>query len=378
MFSLLVWKELKAFFTNKANLAFLFLLPVLLISIFGGALGNYVKADYETFAGGRVLVYEDSPDEERLLQFTEISDEVTRATGVVFERTDDEQHARSEVEASEAFGVVRVSAEGFDWWRSPFNEPEGAKIARTLFVQLSQSLDAQGHAESSTSVEEVVIEGKPLDSSAYYTFAGLAFSILFTGLLVAFSVRDEKDFGTIERIRISKAGIAGMVVGKTLAGLLGGLVQIAVAYLLSTIVFGVDWGAYAPIMVGLAALLALYSSAFGAAVGLLAKSKSMCQSVVLMVSLLCGYLGGSITPLYLLENVPVMDLLVKVSPLYWMNQAMNALYNGIVDERVFYAAAVLTALTIVVLVLCMVASRAAGASAAAAVGRKATSEGAAA
>ena len=49
MLGVILKKELKAFFTNKGNLVFMFLLPILLISIFSFALGDYVKAEYGTF-----------------------------------------------------------------------------------------------------------------------------------------------------------------------------------------------------------------------------------------------------------------------------------------------------------------------------------------
>jgi ABC-2 type transport system permease protein len=55
MLGVILKKELKAFFTNKGNLVFMFLLPILLISIFSFALGDYVKAEYGTFDNGNVL-----------------------------------------------------------------------------------------------------------------------------------------------------------------------------------------------------------------------------------------------------------------------------------------------------------------------------------
>ena len=70
-----------------------------------------------------------------------------------------------------------------------------------------------------------------------------------------------------------------------------------------------------------------------------------------MTAMLCGYLGGSITPLYLLENQPVLNVLVNISPLYWTNRALTALYNGILDEKTAYSAAVLAGLIAVILTL---------------------------
>ena len=94
MFRLLLKKELKVFFTNKGNLAFMLFLPILMISIFSVALGNYIKADYGTFEEGKVLYYEEDASAEIMNRFWIITDKIADATGVTFEQTDDYEKAQ--------------------------------------------------------------------------------------------------------------------------------------------------------------------------------------------------------------------------------------------------------------------------------------------
>jgi ABC-2 type transport system permease protein len=336
MFGVILKKELKAFFTNKGNLVFMFLLPILLISIFSFALGDYVKAEYGTFKNGEVLYFEENAPPEMLERFAMISDKINSATGVVFEQVADIQSAKKQVESSEAYGLITVTDSGFDYFRSEFNEPEGGRTVRSLFTQM-----AVGNISSieNQKIQHITLKADKPDAKKYYTFSGLAFSILFMGLLVGYSVFDEKAYGTITRIQLSRAGI------------LCGCVQIVSSFVFSFLVLGVEWGGKTGWIFLLLLMLVLYSAVFGAVIGMLSKNKSMCQSTVLMISMLSGYLGGSVTPLYLLENMPVLNVIVKISPLYHLNRAVTALSNGILDRNTLYTVLVLTGLSAFMLIL---------------------------
>lgn len=348
MFGLLLKKELRVFFTKKGNLIFMVLMPILLISLFSFALGDYIKADYKTFENGKALYYEENAPAEMMDRFSSITDRISASTGVVFEQTGDYKKAQEAVESSKVYGVIMITSNGFDYFRSTFNEPEGGRLVRTLFVQLSNAAALQ-----TVSIQKVNLNTKQLDSKIYYTFSALAFSIMFMGLLVAHSVYDEKELSTIERIRLSKAGIGGMMTSKILTGICCGIGQVIVVFLFSNLILGVDWGNRLPWIGFVFILLILFSAVFGSVIGMLSKNKAMCQSIVMMFAMLCGYLGGSITPLYLLENMPVLSTIIRLSPLYWTNQALTSLHNGIVNEKILYSAFVLIGLSLAMLFLLM-------------------------
>ena len=345
MFLLLWKKELKTFFSNPGNLLFMVLLPILLISMFSLALGDYIKGDYATFDDGKVFFYQDGCSAERLGDFMDIADYISESTGVTFVSVTDPAQARKDIEASKAYGLITVTDRGYDYFRSTFNEPQGGKIVRTLFTQMS---DTDEHS-TKNEVVSTVIQGNHLDSKVYYTFSAMTFAILFMGVLVGHSVISEKELGTILRIQISKAGVGSMMAGKILTGVLCGIGEVGAAFLFSNLVWGVTWGVYLPVVLLVLLCLILLSASFGAAIGRIVANKSMCQSTVMMTAMLCGYLGGAITPLYLLENMPVLQLLVKISPLYWTNQALICLYNGILNEKTAMSAGVLLSLTLVVI-----------------------------
>ena len=348
MLGVILKKELKAFFTNKGNLVFMFLLPILLISIFSFALGDYVNAEYGTFDNGTVLYAMENASAENVQKFDLISDRIGSATGVTFEQITDIPTAKKQVEASEAFGLITITEQGFDYYRSEFNEPEGGKTVRSLFLQMAEGNVSTGENQK---IQHITLKAEKPDAKKYYTFSGLAFSILFMGLLVAHSVFDEKANGTITRIQLSRAGTGVMIFSKVLTGILCGCVQILSAFAFSSLVLGVKWGGKTVWIFLLLLMLVMYSAVFGSVIGMTAKNKSMCQSTVLMVSMLCAYLGGSVTPLYLLENMPVLKVIIKISPLYHLNRAVTALSNDILDKNTLYTVLVLTVLSAIMLIV---------------------------
>lgn len=351
MFLLQLGKEMKVFFTSKGNLMFIFVMPLLLITVFSFALKDYINADYGTFEKGKLFYYLEKTDSSKLDEFESIKEKMTASLGIVFEQVSDYEKAVKDVEASKGYGVITVKTDGYDYFRSGFNEPEGGKLARTLFIQMTSASGKKSEEAEGISINKVVLDVSKVDSKNYYTFAGLAFSILFMGLLVAFSIYDEREYGTIERIKLSNAGIPSMIFSKALTGIISGAIMIGTAYLYSRFILDVNWGSKTAFILLILLCLVIYSAVFGCMVGLVSKNKTMCQSTVLMTSMLCGYLGGSITPLYLLENMPLLNWLIKISPLYWTNRAIISLYNGIVDEKTTYSIIVLLGLTAVFIML---------------------------
>ena len=70
-----------------------------------------------------------------------------------------------------------------------------------------------------------------------------------------------------------------------------------------------------------------------------------------------SYLGGAITPVYMLERIPVLKWIIRISPVYWTNQSITKLYNGIVDSTTTKCIAMLLILSVVCLAVHFICSR---------------------
>ena len=352
--SVIICKELKKYFSSKINILFLVLLPIIFVTFFSFALENYIDSNYDTFQDGKIFYYAENADTAHLKKFTDISKEIASSTGVIFEEVSDLETAKTDVWQSEAFAVINITEDGFDYFRSEFNEPVGGEIIRSMFLQLSDSYE---NPPGEVMIMKNNMNIKKTTSKIYYTFAAAAFLILFMAFLTSMSIIEEKELGTDIRIRISRIGNGGVLFAKAFVSICGGIAEIIIIYLYSSFVIGVEWGGNLPLIFMVLLLLIVFSTSLGIMIGTFCKSKTVAQETSLVAGMMCGYLGGSITPAYLMENMPVMCYVIKLSPLYWANKALISLYNDIVDKNTVYSAVVLVALSIVCIAATLKKSR---------------------
>lgn len=344
-------KDLKLIFRNKSNVAFIVFIPVLLILVLGFTMKDYMSNDFNTFENGIVLYVNDGASDDMMKKFDEISSQITEKTGVEFKKADNFSDAKKDVEASKAFGAVNITENKFDYFRSSFNEKEGGEIVRSLFTELSQN-----NQKNSVPVMNTVLDIKRPESSVYYTFTGLSLAILFMGAVIAGSYSKDRSADVFNRISLSTAGRKIMILSKLCSGIICGAIQILLALVVSTLVFDIKWEHNLGLIILVYFVLVIFSSSLGSLVGVISKNNAVSMSIVEVVAMLSGYLGGSITPVYLLESMPVIKYLVKVSPVYWTSQSLSNLYNDIVDEKTYKCIAVLIGLSAVLLLLTAVMS----------------------
>ncbi|RXZ79619.1 ABC transporter permease [Paenibacillaceae bacterium] len=331
MFWIALKKDMKYFFKSSGNLIFVFVLPFLFILLMSAGLKDYVAADFSSFKDGKVFYYLDNPTTASKLHLQQFQALLSEGTQVEMEQVYDYEAGKRRVEQSEAFAIIKVNENQFSYYRSPFNEPEGGKIVRSLFEVAIGKEVALKEDEVSTQV----IEKPRINANAYYTFTGLSFIMMYIALMIGNSVIDERRFGTVERIKMSNLGLNAMLVSKVALGITIGILQTVTVYLLSTLFLGVNWGIMTVFMILVLAGLAVVCSVFGAVIGMIASSKTIASNIVLMCVIMFAWIGGSFLPSYLMENTIILNYIIKVSPLYWAGKSLNSLHMGIFDENTY-------------------------------------------
>jgi len=329
MFWLIMKKELKSFFTNKGNLIFVFGLPFLMIALMSTALKDYMENNLETFKDGVVLYHQSNISKKATQYLKDFRMLLQESTDVELIEINDEEEGKQKVEASEAFSLISIKGNHFAYYRSPYNEPEGGKLIRGMFNEVI-GRDIQSNP---IEINTVLISKPRINSNAYFTFAELPFIMMYLALLIGHSVIDERSFGTIERIKISSMGIGTMRMSKVTTGLCAGVVQIATGYLLSNIFLDVHWGSMTPYMFLVLIGVTGFSSVLGVVMGMIVKTKMVADNFILMSVILMAFMGGIFSPIYIMENIKIIGLIMKISPLYWTNKALNSLYAGVLDQN---------------------------------------------
>lgn len=327
MFGVIFKKECRIFFKSTGNLIFVFALPILLILLMGSALKGYVSTDFKTFDDGIVYYHYEEKTMENDAKLQEFESLLLSSTGVILEEVTDYEKGVEDVKSSNAFGIIQISGDTMDYYRSPYNETNGGKLVHSLFEQAL--LKNTNEIMDNVNVTEITAQG--IDSSSYATFTYLSFTIMFIALMTGHSVIDERRYGTIERLKISKAGLNTLVSSKLILGLVMGVLQIATVWIFSTYILDVKWGEHTLIMFLVLISLVIMSSVFGVVIGMISKNKSIADNTILMTVMLSGYIGGAMSPIYLLENANILKQIIKISPLYWSGRALTNLYVGILD-----------------------------------------------
>jgi len=163
VFFALLKKDFRLVLSNPVLLSIVTLLPLLIILIFGLSMRSYMDGNFGTFDDCKVLYYEAEPTPEILETFDQVSAQIAEKTGAVFEQTDDYTEAQKQVERSEAVAVIKLEADGFDYFRSTFNEPYGGDIIRSLFTQLTNT-----PTDSPNFVQSIQLDVKKTNSDVYW------------------------------------------------------------------------------------------------------------------------------------------------------------------------------------------------------------------
>lgn len=338
-------KEIRQFFRKPFNILFMLVVPIVLILLMGYAMSNIVGKTSETedMADGRIFyIVEAGSSLECQQKFSEFRAYIEKGMEIPFEEVSDFADGCERVDQQEAIALIRVSEEGFYYYRSPYNEPTAGKMLRSAYNTFLGASELYG---SSSYIETKEIRQKTIDSYTYFTFAELGLIMLYIGLIVGQSVFTEKETKTFERIYTSKANISKMMISKVAMGATVGVVQTVLVYILSTVVLHVKWGSLAPLIVVLYLALSIFSSTLGAILGLLSKKKASLSDNILTLSILIGFLGGGLTPLSFLDTIKVMSFICKISPLYWITNSAIALSGGTLNKDFGIAIAVCLLLT---------------------------------
>jgi len=173
--------------------------------------------------------------------------------------------------------------------------------------------------------QEAEVEEQP-DLKAF-TLPGMTVLFVFmTAQTTARSIYDEKKLGSFRRLLAAPMGKVTILGGKVLRTWLTGLIQVAVLFGFG--IFGLRLFGMTPASLGPRPLLTLVavllvtlcSSALGILIAALARTESQIGGISTLLMWVLGVLGGAFVPLFLLEQFlgPVPMLV----PHYWANRTL--------------------------------------------------------
>jgi ABC-2 type transport system permease protein len=336
----IVRANLKRLFSDRSNLFFLVVLPLLIVFSLGVAIGGSV-GDY------KVGVVDPHP--------TELSRAVTArleaTANVTVVRVSDAGALRDDVARRTLDGgwvVEPGAAEGdlttFQWFSSGTGDDTQLRTIATSAIeeagvrdrvvavvadqtgaqpeQAASAVDAAAAAAPTTSVtvEEVGEPGNEAASIRAVLAAGeLTLFIFLASATGATYLLTTRLLGVTRRVRAAPVPIAQIVTGEAISRFVVAMLQAVIVFFGSMLLFGVDW--HDPLAVWLLCVaMSLVGTGVAMLLGTLGRTEQQVSAIGLMLSLVLAALGGSMQPLEFFPDA--LRRVAFITPHAWMNDAL--------------------------------------------------------
>jgi ABC-2 type transport system permease protein len=370
-------KDLQILIRDRGEVIQLFLLPLLFIIVFSGALGAFGSDEEDTrqvlpvvdldggeaaqsllagldAAGGvRTELYEHSDaqlmlDENEINRMLVIPDDFTSGTaeGYTVELTLI-SHPDADIQETEAVRLVivgvtselslerQILASLRQMGDMQADAPQEDQVFTTERV-LAQARGQFERAQTQPLIEVVQTipseegEREEIPDLGLVAVAGIAVLFVFgTAQVTARSIFDEKKVGSFRRLLAAPMSKTSLLSGKMIPNIIVGMIQFTVIFAFG--IFGLNWLGLAsptlgndPLAVVLVCfIICLCSTAFGILVAAIARTENQIGGLTSLLVWGLGILGGAFIPIFILDQF--LGPVVKVIPQYWANRALSSL-----------------------------------------------------
>lgn len=367
MLFVMLKKELKMFFRSKGNVMMLFLFPIVLITTLGLSLNNMMSAEVDIFGENdkdSIVYYsvkENSKYKDGFLMFTE---GIKKEINIEFKEVDTLDEVKDNIDEKKAIAYVSLYENNFDIYTSKNGDNMKSKVFKSMLESLFNQYGAYGTIEELNSqsfrslvqnaydeyvVSEDINGKRTVTAAEYYTFAELALIILNVASVIGELIYKEKQLNTINRIKMSKTSEKTMILSKVALGTIISILQTILVYIYTSLILKVNWGENTLKFILLFIVFGLFSSMLGAIVGIACKTDTAASGILNGATFVICALGGCYSIRSMITTVPVLNKLMYLSPIYWINTATSTMLCGL--ESNLYLVAIMIPIVLSVLLL---------------------------
>jgi len=285
--------ELQRRLRSKSALITAFVAPLAMAVVFGLMLGN-TSDDGAAFVIG-VVDNASAPQSSAIMASLVAS---SGEQGVTFVELAHLEAAEIGVDGEDVYAAIVVGASdvGADVPEltvlvNPAN-PLSGQVAQSIATSIATSIETGGAA--SVELQSLPIGGRDFDASAFFG-ASMAILLLFfaTGA-AAQSVLEDKENRTLDRMLSGPTTLWSILIGKVVAVAALAIVSFVVVWMVTTIVFGAQWGS-APAVLLLIVFTIIALSGVATFVGGLASTAQQATTLTAVVTFGLSLLGGNFT-----------------------------------------------------------------------------------
>jgi len=188
---------------------------------------------------------------------------------------------------------------------------------------------AEGESDSFSmqpGMEKVAVAGTVGVASgvSYYAGAVAILFLLYSSVVGAISLLEEKESGLFDRLTYGPGGTRALVEGKFAFLVAQGIVQVTIIFLVAWLGFGIDLPGHVLAWAGTTVVSALAAAGLALVFVLLCRSKQQAQTLTNIVVLIVSAIGGSMVPRFLMPQW-IQDI-GWLTPNTWALEAYNEIF----------------------------------------------------
>lgn len=348
----LIKKEIIQFFRSKTDVITMLIFPIVLIFVMGKSLDGLMSMDKNIFSGKTIYFnIEDASENKNLQPFYDFAVQFQKDTEAEFIENTNPEEAIKLVNKNEAICFINVCKDDIKYFRNENEESTESKVFRNLYAQYMkkyifihstsksepQKVPQILNAQNNIQIKSEGISYDEVNSFTYYTFVELTLIILYISTITSISMYKENTLHTMTRLKTSNIKKINIIISKISLGIVIGIMQILLVYIISTKLFDVNWGQNLIYIFMVLISFIIFSSVLGIFISMIFSDQKTAYTFTNMLIIVMGFLGGSYVPLCLVKSARITSFLCQLVPNYWVNIALLGLkYN--VDTSYYISA----------------------------------------
>lgn len=154
---------------------------------------------------------------------------------------------------------------------------------------------------------------------------------------------------TMTRLKVSNTNRFNILASKIALGIIIGLMQTLVVYIVSTKLLHVNWGDNLTYIMLVLISFIIFSSVLGIFISMIFHNQKTAYTVNNILIIIMGFLGGSYVPICLVKSSKITSFLCNIMPNYWANIALLGLHYNM--ETKYYIISILISLSLSLIML---------------------------
>ncbi|MBU3174439.1 ABC transporter permease [Clostridium estertheticum] len=337
----IIIKEVKHSFRDKKSMAMMILFPMALIVVLSAAFNTSFNSSIDI--GTPKVLYNIKGAGDTSDNFRSGFIEKGKEFKIKFTKMNDIDSAKKKLVSKEYDAIIEMKSNNkIEFYKSGQENLKAGVVESILSTYVQEFNVIMDVSKVNPSIINSLISDKKTDYSTitsvnkgaapssldYYTIAEIALIIMYSGMTGLFGIASEKNAKTRDRILISPVKKYEFLIGKTIGGVIGTSLQIAIVIIFSKFVLHSNWGndIFTVLLIFISQIIMAIS--IGVGLGFIFKNENVANGVLNFMIPVMVFLGGSYMSVDSFGS-KTFQVITYLSPVRWTNRSIfDVIYNN--------------------------------------------------